>query len=79
MGHPFGSILIGSTLLVPLQLLLVPQCLSRLERELNSLLGFLLAAERFEAFALKVEDVLLAHWSARSDVAAAEDFGDLAA
>src|SRR5665811_1058953 len=44
---------------------------------MNSLLCFLFAAEGFEALALQVEDVLLAHGSAGGDVAAAEDFGDL--
>src|ERR1700730_1052440 len=57
----------------------IPQRLARLQRELNSFLRLLLAAKRFEALALQIEDVLLAHRSAGSDVAAAQDFGDLCA
>ena len=35
-----------------------------------------LAAERFEGFALQIEDVLLAYRSARGHVAAAQHLGD---
>src|SRR5579884_583055 len=44
---------------------LVSQRLSGLQRKLNSLLRLLLAAERFEAFALEIEDVLFAHRCSR--------------
>src|ERR1700674_3907313 len=55
----------------------IPQSLPRFQRVLDSLLGFLLSAERFESLALQVKDVLLAHRSSGSHMAAAEDFGDL--
>src|SRR5205814_387149 len=51
----------------------IPQCLTRLQRVLNSLLRFLLAAKRFEGLALKIENVLLADGSSRRDISAAQD------
>src|SRR6267378_1360431 len=57
----------------------IPQGLARLQRELDSLLRLFLAAQRFEALALQVQDVLLAHGRARREIAAAQHFGDLVA
>src|ERR1051326_6545101 len=53
----------------------IPQRLPCLQRVLNSLLCFLLAAERLEAFALEVEKILLADRRARRDAAAREHVG----
>jgi hypothetical protein len=50
---------------------LVPECLAGLQCVLNSFLRFLLATQRFESFALEVEDVLLAHGRAGCDISAA--------
>src|SRR5436305_9339922 len=54
----------------------VPQRLSRLQRELDALLRLLLAAERFEPFALQVKQILFTHRSPRRDRAAADDLRD---
>src|SRR5579864_1467725 len=56
----------------------VPQGLPGFQCVLDSLLRLALSAQRFEGLALEIEDVLLAHRSARSDVASAEHLGDLA-
>src|SRR5260370_3500242 len=55
----------------------IPQRFPRLQCVLNPLLRLLLTAQRFEALALQIKNVLLAHRRSRGDVAAAEDFGDL--
>src|SRR5271157_3287685 len=55
---------------------LIPQRLTRLERELNSFLGFLFAAQGLESLALQVEQVLFADGRAGRDISAAEYFGD---
>src|SRR5258707_10693287 len=49
---------------------LIPQRLAGLQGELNSFLGFLLAAQRLEGFALQVEQILLADRHSGRDVAA---------
>src|SRR5947209_13314601 len=90
MSLIFKCYLICAALLIvffhlPLQLLsvsvvdvpLIPQRLPGLQRELNPFLGLFLAAERLEAFAFQVEQILFAYRSAGGDVAAADDLGYL--
>ena len=56
---------------------LVAQGLAGFQGELNSFLGFLFSAERFEAFAFQIQDVLLAYGGAGCEVAAANDVRDV--
>jgi len=57
----------------------IPQRLSGFQGEGDAFLGLLFAAEGDEGFALEVEDVLFANQLRRSQRAAGQDVGELAA